>query len=121
MTNEHEKSGATARTGQRFAKRISGEGWAAAIKGVRGDVRVLKVSRIGIEIETECPLENGGRYPIRLTHGGETTQTTFYVLRSPEHRNVHARQPLTYRPAGVFVETLERRDLPEFIPPHPHK
>jgi len=103
---------------QRFAKRISGEGWGAEIQGLPGTVRVLKLSRIGIEIETDAPLEGGARYPIHLTHGGETTRTTFYVLRCPEHRN--GRERPTYRPAGLFVETLERGDLPEIIPPH-HK
>jgi hypothetical protein len=104
---------------QRFAKRISGEGWTAAVKSVRGPVRILKLSRIGLELETDSPLEGGARYPIELSHGGETTQTTFYVLRCPEHRN--GREHSTWRPAGLFVETLERRDLPEIIPPHPAK
>lgn len=102
---------------QRFAKRISGDGWTAAVKKVPGPVRVLKLSRIGLELETHSPLEGGARYPIELSHGGETTRTTFYVLRCPEHRN--GRERPTYRPAGLFVETLERGDLPEIIPPHP--
>jgi len=41
------------------------------------------------------------------------------VLRCPAHRNGGERP--TYRPAGLFVETLERLDLPEVIPPHPSK
>ncbi len=118
MTNE---SGGPepGRKPQRFAKRISGEGWVAAVKNVRGPIRVLKLSRIGLELETDAPLEGGARYPIELSHGGETTKTTFYVLRCPEHRNGGAQS--TYRPAGLFVETLERGDLPEMIPPHPTK
>jgi len=104
---------------QRFAKRISGEGWSAAVKNVPGPVRVLKLSRIGLELETDSPLEGGARYRIELSHGGETTRTTFYVLRCPAHRNGGERP--TYRPAGLFVETLERLDLPEIIPPHPSK
>jgi hypothetical protein len=104
---------------QRFAKRISGEDWIAAVKNVPGPIRVLKLSRIGLELETGSRLEGGARYPIELSHGGETTRTTFYVLRCPEHRN--GKQTPTYRPAGLFVETLERRDLPEIIPPHPTK
>ena len=100
---------------QRFAKRISGEGWNAEVQGVDGAIRVLKLSRIGLELETRSPLEGGKRYPIHLTHEGETTRTTFYVLRCPEHHN--GREAPTYRPAGLFVETLERGDLPEIIPP----
>ena len=104
---------------QRFAKRISGEGWSADVQGVEGIVRVLKLSRIGLELETASSLEAGKRYPIHLTHGGETTRTTFYVLRCPEHHN--GRERPTYRPAGLFVETLERHDLPEIIPPNPRR
>ncbi len=118
MTKESGGSGSD-RKPQRFAKRISGEGWTAAMNRVPGPVRVLKLSRIGLEIETDAPLEGGARYPIELSHGGETTRTTFYVLRCPEHRNGQERPK--WRPAGLFVETLERRDLPEIIPPHPHK
>jgi hypothetical protein len=115
MTNESGGPEAS-RKPQRFAKRISGDGWLAAVKNVRGPVRVLKLSRIGLELETDSPLEGGARYSIELSHAGETTKTTFYVLRCPEHRNGSERS--TYRPAGLFVETLERRDLPEIIPPH---
>jgi hypothetical protein len=118
MTEEHGRLEAGRKT-QRFAKRISGEGWTASMKNLAGTVRVLKLSRIGIELETDSALEGGARYPIELTHAGETTRTTFYVLRCPEHRN--GRDRATFRPAGLFVETLERHDLPEIIPPHPAK
>ena len=101
---------------QRFAKRVSGEGWSAVVPGVDGELRVLKLSRIGLELETQSPLEGGKRYPILLTHDDETTRTTFYVLRCPECHN--GRERPTYRPAGLFVETIERRDLPEIIPPN---
>ncbi|HWC66117.1 MAG TPA: hypothetical protein VG777_08540 [Thermoanaerobaculia bacterium] len=117
MTNEKDTPGTPEHGRQRFAKRVSGEGWTAEVAGVAGEVRVLKLSRIGIEIETVDPLESGARYPIRLTHGGETTRTTFYVLRCPEHRN--GRERPSFRPAGLFVETLERTDLPEVIPARP--
>jgi hypothetical protein len=119
MTGYDEMTGPSEYGRQRFAKRIPGEGWTAEIDGVDGDVRVLKVSRIGIEIETADPLETGARFPIRLTHGGETTRTTFYVLRCPERGN--GRERPSWRPAGVFVETLDRRDLPEIIPARPRK
>ena len=117
MTDTKDTPGAPEYGRQRFAKRVSGEGWTAEIAGVAGDVRVLKLSRIGIEIETAGSRESGARYPILLRHAGETTRTTFYVLRCPEHRNGHARS--TWRPAGLFVETLERADLPEIIPARP--
>jgi len=77
-------------------------------------VRVIRLSRIGIELEMESPLEAGSRYPIRLTHVGKTTSTTFYVLRCAEHTHGARR---SYRVAGLFVETLERADLPGMIPP----
>ena len=118
MTDEKNAPEAPGRIPQRFAKRISGEGWTAEVQGVSGEVRVLKLSRIGLEIETGSPLKGGARYPIRLTHGDETTSTTFYVLRCPEYHN--GRDRTTFRPAGLFSETLEREDLPEIIP-HPHK
>lgn len=112
MTDETDASDASERP-QRFATRIPGEGWEALIEGVPEPVRVVRLSRIGIELETETALEPGTRYPIRLAHGGKTTSTTFYVLRSPEHANGERR---TYRMAGLFVETLDRDDLPAMIP-----
>jgi hypothetical protein len=117
MKDQNDTPGTPEQGRQRFAKRVSGDGWSAEVDGVAGEVRVLKVSRIGIEIETAGPLESGARYPIRLAHGGETTRTTFYVLRCPEHRNGRGRS--TWRPTGIFVETLDRKDLPEIIPTRP--
>ena len=116
MSEEDHPGRPPARKPQRFATRVSGESWDALVDGLAGAVRVLRISRIGIEIETDTGLEIGARYPIRLTHAGETTITTFYVLRCPEHRNA-ART--TFRPAGLFVETLDRDDLPALIPAHP--
>ncbi len=118
MADKSDEPGTAGYFPQRFAKRISGEGWTADVSGVDGNIRVLKLSRIGLELETSSPLEGGKRYPIELTHGGETTRTTFYVLRCPEQRN--GREP-TWRPAGLFVETLDRGDLPEIIPASPPK
>lgn len=116
MSPEDDPKGPAGRRPQRFATRISGESWDALVDGLAGDVRVLRISRIGIELETETSLETGARYPIRLTHAGETTRTTFYVLRCPERRNAAG---TSYRPAGLFVETLDRDDLPALIPTHP--
>ncbi|MGH7488735.1 MAG: hypothetical protein ACREMY_24510, partial [bacterium] len=76
-------------------------------------VRVLEISRIGIELETDSVLEVGARYGIGLTHHGETTKTDFYVLRCPRHGKGPGR---VYRPAGIFAETLNRADLPDAIP-----
>src|SRR5437016_14358330 len=83
--NEEQKG--PPRTPQRFAARVSGDGWDAQIPGRSDRVRVLHISRIGLELESNTNLDTGGRYPIRLTHGGETTSTTFYVLRCPERRS----------------------------------
>jgi hypothetical protein len=116
MTEKKEPSETPARILQRFAKRISGAEWKAEVDGMEHPVRVLKLSRIGLEIETDAPLKTDGRYRIRLTHAGRTTSTIFYVLRCPEHGNGAAR---IYRPAGLFVETLDRPDLPETIPDSP--
>ena len=76
-------------------------------------VRVLEVSRIGIQLETGLALEAGARYRIQLTHNGETTKTIFYVLRCPRHGKGSGR---VYRPVGLFAETLNRDDLPATIP-----
>jgi hypothetical protein len=101
---------------QRFAKRVSGAQWKAEVTGISESVRVLKLSRIGIELEIDSALEAGARYRIQLAHNGETTHTIFYVLRCPPHGQGTAR---VYRPAGLFVETLDRADLPETIPDAP--
>jgi hypothetical protein len=113
MTDKPDSGDSSDRPPQRFATRIPGDGWEALVAGIAAPVRVIRLSRIGIELETEASLEAGTRYPIRLTHAGKTTSTTFYVLRSPEHAN-GARK---YRTAGLFVETLDRDDLPAMIPP----
>jgi hypothetical protein len=114
MTDQRDPSDPSGRPPQRFATRIPGDGWEAFVAARPEPVRVIRLSRIGIELETESPLEAGSRYPIRLAHAGKTTATTFYVLRSPEHPHGARR---TYRVAGLFVETLDREDLPAMIPP----
>jgi hypothetical protein len=114
MTDHRDPGDPPGRPPQRFATRIPGDGWEAFVGRMPEPVRVRRLSRIGIELEMESPLEAGSRYPIRLTHAGKTTATTFYVLRSPEHAHGARR---TYRVAGLFVETLERDDLPAMIPP----
>ena len=114
MTDKPDSGDSPERPPQRFATRIPGDGWEALVTGIPEPVRVIQLSRIGIELETEASLEAGTRYPIRLKHGGRTTSTTFYVLRSPEQANGARRK---YRTAGLFVETLDRDDLPAMIPP----
>jgi len=116
MTDEESSRKSSKRSRQRFATRVPGDRWEAQIKGVPPPVRVVRLSRTGIELETDKALEVGARYSIRLGHGGKTTDTTFYVLRCPEEKNGEKR---TYRPAGLFVETLDRADLPAVIPDAP--
>lgn len=101
------------RTPQRFATRVSGEEWQASIKNVSDPVRIVKVSRIGLELDTIAPLTAGGRYSIRLAHAGEITDTVFYVLRCAQ---IDGAPTPNFRSAGLFVETLSRKDLPEVIP-----
>jgi hypothetical protein len=113
MTDERDPRDSSERPPQRFATRIPGDGWEAFVGGMAEPVRVLRLSRIGIELESEVLLEAGTRYPIRLRHAGKTTTTTFYVLRSPERGKDGKR---VYRLAGLFVETLDRDDLPAMIP-----
>ena len=113
MTQKKRTSEPPARKSQRFAKRVSGGQWKADVEGIAEPVRVLAISRIGIELETGSALEVGARYRIRLTHSGETTTTTFYVLRCPRRGKGSAS---VYRPAGLFAETLNRADLPDTIP-----
>jgi hypothetical protein len=116
MTDEEGSRKSTKRSRQRFAARIPGDRWEAQVRGIPTPVRVVRLSRTGIELETDKALDIGARYAIRLGHGGKTTDTTFYVLRCPEEKNGAKR---TYRPAGLFVETLDRADLPAVIPDAP--
>ena len=116
MTAKNQLPKTSARKPQRFATRVSGGQWKADIAGISGTVRVLEVSRTGIKLETQSALEVGDRYRIHLTHRGETTKTTFYVLRCPHHGTGAER---VYHPAGLFVETINRDDLPNVIPDAP--
>jgi hypothetical protein len=102
---------------RRFATRIPGEGWTARIRGIGSPVTVINLSRIGIALETEEPLAAYQRYPLQLTGPGGTTETQFYVLRCPEITK-DGSGPV-YRPAGLFVATIPREDLPEAIPESP--
>ncbi len=113
MTAKKQTPHPPARKPQRFATRVSGGQWKAEIAGISGTVRVLEVSRTGIKLETRSALEVGDRYRIHLIHKGETTRTTFYVLRCPHHGTGAER---LYNPAGLFAETLTRADLPGTIP-----
>lgn len=104
---------------RRFATRISGDGWKARIKGIDQEVKVLNLSRIGIALETSVPLASYQRYPLELTGPDGSTETQFYVLRCPEI--AHAGAERVFRPAGLFVATIPRGDLPEAIPEMPRK
>jgi hypothetical protein len=103
---------------RRFAKRVPGEGWTAEIRGFSGAIRVRDISRIGIGLETSEPLEPYRRYPLELTGpAGGSSGLAFYVLRCPE--DVSADGRVVFLPAGLFLATVSRDDLPDAIPESP--
>ncbi len=104
---------------RRFATRIPGDGWAAKIRGVGSEIKILNLSRIGIALEMTEALAPYQRYPLELSGPEGTTRTEFYVLRCPELLRAGGQRG--YLPAGLFVATVPRADLPEAIPESPRK
>jgi hypothetical protein len=99
-------------SGRRSARRIPGEGFSARLEGVAGPVAVVNLSRMGIALETEQPLEAGQRCALELSGPAGIEHVDFYVVRCEPHgSNGHA----TYLSAGLFVEKLRRRDLPKVV------
>jgi hypothetical protein len=99
-------------SGRRSARRIPGEGFTARIEGVAGTVVVVNLSRMGIALETDAPLEAGQRCAIELLGPAGAERVDFYVVRcEPRGTNGHG----TFLTAGLFVEKLRRRDLPKVV------
>jgi len=99
-------------SGRRSARRIPGEGFRAQIEGVAGPVAVVNLSRMGIALETDEPLEAGQRFALELIGPAGVEHVDFYVVRCEPHGNDG--RP-TFLTAGLFVEKLRRRDLPKVV------
>jgi len=67
---------------------------------------------MGIALETENPLEAGGRWTVELDGPAGLETADFYVVRC-EARGTDGSE--TYLSAGLFLEKLRRRDLPKVI------
>jgi hypothetical protein len=99
-------------SGRRSARRVPGDGFRALVDGVEGMTSVVNVSRMGIALETDIPLRAGQRWSLELTGPAGLERVDFYVVRCEERAgDGHA----TYLTAGLFVEKLRRRDLPNVI------
>ena len=99
-------------SGRRSARRIPGEGFTARVEDLEGVVSVVNVSRMGIALETEQPLEAGQRHSVELEGPAGIERVDFYVVRCEARGSDGA---ATYLSAGLFVEKLRRRDLPKVI------
>jgi len=99
-------------SGRRSARRVPGDGFSARVNGIDGVTSVVNLSRMGIALETETPLETGQRWRVELTGPAGIERVDFYVVRC-EARAGDGRS--TYLTAGLFVEKLRRRDLPKTI------
>ena len=99
-------------SGRRSARRIPGEGFTARVESVEGPVTVVNLSRMGIALETEEPLEAGQRCSLELSGPAGVEHVDFYVVRC-EQRGAGGRA--TFLTAGLFVEKLRRRDLPKVV------
>jgi hypothetical protein len=99
-------------SGRRSARRIPGDGFTARLESVAGLVAVVNLSRMGIALETEEPLESGQRFTLALSGPAGIEHVDFYVVRCEPH-GTDGRA--TYLTAGLFVEKLRRRDLPKVV------
>jgi hypothetical protein len=99
-------------SGRRSARRVPGEGFTARVEGIDGVVNVVNLSRMGVAIETERPLEAGERRSVTLDGPAGVETVDFYVIRCETHGNDGS---ATYLTAGLFVEKLRRRDLPKVV------
>ena len=99
-------------SGRRSARRIPGEGFTARVDGVDGHVAVVNLSRMGIALETEIPLEAGQRCALELSGPAGIERVDFYVVRCEQRGG---KGLATFLTAGLFVEKLRRRDLPKVI------
>jgi hypothetical protein len=99
-------------SGRRSARRIPGEGFTARVQDLEGAVAVVNLSRVGIALETEHPLEAGERWTVELDGPAGLETADFYVVRC-EARGSDGNA--TYLSAGLFLEKLRRRDLPKVV------
>ena len=99
-------------SGRRSARRVPGEGFTARVEGIDGAIGVVNLSRMGVALETEEPLEAGERRSITLEGPAGVETVDFYVVRC-EARGIDG--AATYLTAGLFVEKLRRRDLPKVV------
>lgn len=99
-------------SGRRSARRVPGDGFIARVDGVEGRITVVNLSRMGIALETEMPLEAGQRCSLELSGPAGVEHVDFYVVRC-EERGVDGQS--TFLTAGLFVEKLRRRDLPKVV------
>ena len=99
-------------SGRRSARRVPGEGFNARIEGVDGAIAVVNLSRMGIALETEVPLDAGQRCALEISGPAGVERVDFYVVRC-EQRGSDGRA--TFLTAGLFVEKLRRRDLPKVV------
>ena len=99
-------------SGRRSARRVPGDGFSARVDGVDGSIAVVNLSRMGIALETEMPLEAGQRCSLELAGPAGVEHVDFYVVRC-EERGAEGRS--TFLTAGLFVEKLRRRDLPKVV------
>ena len=99
-------------SGRRSARRIPGEGFRASVDGIDGAVAVVNLSRMGIALETETPLEAGQRCALELDGPAGVERVDFYVVRCEQRGSDGS---ATFLTAGLFVEKLRRRDLPKVV------
>ncbi len=99
-------------SGRRSARRIPGDGFTARVHGIEGPAAVVNLSRMGIALETQGPLEAGQRCALDLSGPAGVEHVDFYVVRC-EQRAGDGR--VTFLTAGLFVEKLKRRDLPKVV------
>ena len=99
-------------SGRRSDRRVPGEGFTARVHDFEGAVSVVNLSRMGIALETENPLEAGERRTVELDGPAGLETADFYVVRCEARgRDGNA----SYLSAGLFLEKLRRRDLPKVI------
>ena len=99
-------------SGRRSARRVPGDGFTARVEGVEGSIAVVNLSRMGIALETDEPLEAGQRCSLELAGPAGVEHVDFYVVRC-EERGLEGRT--RFLTAGLFVEKLRRRDLPKVV------
>lgn len=99
-------------SGRRSARRVPGDAFTASIEGIESAISIINISRMGIALESEIPLETGRRLSIALSGPAGPESVDFYVVRCQRRDGVG---DVTYLSAGLFVTKLRRLDLPKVI------